>query len=247
MAKEWRDDVTPDEEVQEAERKRQEELANPENEEAVEAAKERVENYVHSNVVQGYGRSDDGYGGPYHPDAFHDPQIKFALGGAPEAQADYTKELYEADKARADDGEGIDKVDLVAASAHSTVVEEQPYRAAAETIEVEATHDNVEEAAARKHFITPRSDESNDDAISRVLANDKAAAPAKDASDAPERNTAGTEEEDANSPGDGDKTGSNAPAKKSAPAKKTAAKKTTSSRKPAKKATSRRQPKFDDK
>jgi hypothetical protein len=269
MAKEHRDDVSPPEdERSDAERKREEIELDPENERAVETAKNIATDYVHSNRVEGYGRQDDGYGGPYHPDAFNDPQVKFALAGAPEAQAKFTDELIELDKAKAKDSKGgIDKVDLVAASAHSTVVEEQPYRAASETIEVEATHDNVAEAAARKHFIVPRNDEDAEAAFSRVF-KDSATKPAKDANDAPERldeepsrNTAGTEAEGANDEGDGEKTGSNAPGNsdsnsdvarkteatketaKQEPAKKTAAKKSA----PAKKSSSKRTPTFDKK
>jgi hypothetical protein len=228
MAKEHRDDVSPPEdERSDAERKREEIELDPENERAVETAKSIATDYVHSNRVEGYGRQDDGYGGPYHPDAFHDPQVKFALAGAPEAQAKFTNELIELDKAKAKDSKsGIDKVDLVAASAHSTVVEEQPYRAASETIEVEATHDNVAEAAARKHFIVPRNDEDAEAEFSRVF-QDSATKPAK---------------------ADGEKTGSNAPGNsdsnsdvarkteatketaKDTPAKKTAAKKASPKR-----------------
>ena len=129
---------------------------------SVEDAIKLASNRAVEHTVDGYGRQDDGYGGPYHPDAFQDPAIKFALAGAPEAQVKFTNDLKKLDVAKHKDKKtGTDKVDLVAASAHSTVVETAPYRAASQTPELEATHKNVEEAAARKHLITPRSDETS--------------------------------------------------------------------------------------
>ena len=115
---------------------------------AIQLATDKATEYQ----VQGYGRQDDGYGGPYHPDAFKDPKVQFALGGDPKAQTKYAKELRELDRAKAKDGD-VDKVDVVAASAHSTVVTTAEYRANAQTPELKATHRNVEEAAARKHLI----------------------------------------------------------------------------------------------
>ena len=121
--------------------------------------------------VAGYGRKDDGYGGPYHPDAFNDPKVNYALAGSPEDQAQWHEDLKALDEARVSNGDTLDKVDLVAASAHSTVIEDQPYRAAAQTPELEATADNVEEAAARKHLIQPSSNESATDATERTTEN----------------------------------------------------------------------------
>lgn len=147
----------------------------------------RASDRAHEYQVHGYDRQDDGYGGPYHPDAFLDPQVQFALGGDPEAQEKFTEDLRKLDEAKAKDGNGVDKVDVVAGSAHSTVVQEAPYRAAAETPELKATHDNVEEAAARKHLVVPRSDESEADAFARVATNAKAADSAEKAAEAQAR------------------------------------------------------------
>lgn len=114
--------------------------------EALKLADERAAEYN----VAGYGRSDDGYGGPYHPDAFKSPHVEFALAGDPEAQEAYQKDLAKLDEAHAKKNDGnIDKVDLVASSSHSTVVETQPYRAAAEEATAPATAENVAKAEKR--------------------------------------------------------------------------------------------------
>lgn len=154
----------------------------------------RASDRAHEYQVHGYDRQDDGYGGPYHPDAFLDPQVQFALGGDPEAQEKFTKDLRKLDEAKAK--KGVDKVDVVAGSAHSTVVQEAPYRAAAETPELKATHDNVEEAAARKHLVVPRSDESEADAFARVATNAKAA-DAAEGDEPPSRRTASANSDEA--------------------------------------------------
>lgn len=116
-------------------------------EDAIKQATDRASEYQ----VHGYGRSDDGYGGPYHPDAFKDPQVEFALGGDPEAQEKFTQDLLKLDEAKAKKGP-VDKVDLVAASAHSTVVESFPHRALGnDELVVPATHDDVERADERRY------------------------------------------------------------------------------------------------
>lgn len=143
----------------ERDEKQEEKLREKQRVENVDAVKQIATNRVNEYQVHGYDRQDDGYGGPYHPDAFLNPQVEFALSGDPEEQAKYTRELQELDEAKAKSGNGVDKVDIVAGSAHTTVVEMAPYRAAAATPELEATHENVEEAAARKHLVVPRSDE----------------------------------------------------------------------------------------
>lgn len=113
---------------------------------AVKLASDRAHEYK----VHGYDRQDDGYGGPYHPDAFQDPAVEFALAGDPEAQAEYTKDLYKLDQAKAKNG-AVDQVDLVAASAHSTVVESLPHRVIGQDkLVVPGDYDNVDEASNRK-------------------------------------------------------------------------------------------------
>lgn len=114
---------------------------------AVKLATDKANEYK----VAGYGRQDDGYGGPYHPDAFQDPQVEFALGGDPEEQAKYQDDLVKLDKAKVKGKNKVDQVDLVAASAHSTVVETLPHRVLGQDeLVVPATDDNVREAANRK-------------------------------------------------------------------------------------------------
>jgi hypothetical protein len=181
----------------------------------------RASDRAHEYQVHGYDRQDDGYGGPYHPDAFLDPQVQFALGGDPEAQEKFTKDLRKLDEAKAKDG--VDKVDVVAGSAHSTVVQEAPYRAAAETPELKATHDNVEEAAARKHLVVPRSDESEADAFARVATNAKAADAAEGDEPPARRTTADDSDEAKQARQETDSTAKRTAAKK--PAAKKAAQK----------------------
>lgn len=116
-----------------------------------EQAEKLAADAAHENLVHGYGRQDDGYGGPYHPDAFLDPKVEFAFGGDPEAAADWNKDLKKLDEAKAKKGP-VDKVDLVAASAHSTVVESLPHRVLGKDELVKpATPETVREAQERKH------------------------------------------------------------------------------------------------
>lgn len=193
------------------------------------------------NLVAGYGRSDDGYGGPYHPDAFNNPKVTFALGGAPEAAASYQEQLTALDEAK----DNHDKVDLVAGSAHTTIVEMAPYRAAHATPELAATEENVAEASARKHLIVPKSNESDEDVNARAFQQAEPTAPDLKGDTRPFTPGAEAQGEDSqtatrNDPGEPqkseneDKTQTDKP---SGTAKKTTAKKQTAKKQTAKKQT----------
>ena len=208
-----------------------------------DAAIKLASDRAHEDKVHGYDRQDDGYGGPYHPDAFLDPQVEFALSGDPEAQEKWTNDLRELDKAKAENGP-VDKVDIVAGSAHSTVVEVAPYRAAAATPELDATHDNIEEAAARKHLVVPRSDESEAEAFARVATNALAAEAAERAAEAEAREQGHKDEGEAAGPSRRTEASRNTENDKDRQATKATAKRTAAKKPAAKKAVKKAERKF---
>jgi hypothetical protein len=129
----------------------------------VETAIKLASDRAHEYQVEGYGRQDDGYGGPYHPEAFKDPQVQFALAGAPEAQVQYTEELRKVAEEKAAEG-AVDKVDILAGSAVSTVLQDQAYRApdnAPDRVK-DATPENLEKAEERKTPEAPVESEDED-------------------------------------------------------------------------------------